>query len=64
MPADLYNGLVTPVIKNVSPDAGETKVSMIVATPKPRVVTLVIMPQAPETFYLAGLPRKSAGLRN
>ena len=60
MPADLYNGLVTPVIKNVSPDAGETKVSMIVATPKPRVVTLVIMPQAPETFYLAGLPRKSA----
>ena len=59
MPDDLYNGLVTPVIKNVSPDAGETKVSMIVATPKPRLVTLVIMPQAPETFYLAGTPRKA-----
>jgi hypothetical protein len=60
MPADLYNGLVTPVIKNVSPDAGETKVSMIVATPKPRMIKLDILPQAPETFYLAGFPHKSA----
>lgn len=60
IPADLYNGLVTPVIKNVSPDAGETKVSMIVSTPKPRVVTLVIMPMTPETFYLAGFSRKAS----
>ncbi|MGA7242837.1 MAG: hypothetical protein WBX19_06625 [Terracidiphilus sp.] len=60
MPSDLYNGLVMPVVKNVSPDAGETKVSMIVATPKPRLVTLSIQPQAPETFYLAGVPRKAA----
>src|SRR6185437_7485222 len=60
MPADLYNGLVTPVIKNVSPDAGETKVSMIVATPKPRLVTLNIMPQAPETCSRAGFPHRSA----
>ncbi len=59
MPADLYNGLVIPVIKNISPDAGETKVSMIVAAPKPRVVTLDMMPQAPGTFYLAGMPRKA-----
>ncbi len=60
MPADLYNGLVPAVIENVSPDAGETKVSMIVATPKPRLVTLDIMPQAPQTFYLAGVARKSS----
>jgi hypothetical protein len=60
MPADLYNGLVTPVIKNVSPDAGETKVSMIVSTPKPRLVTLVMMPMSSETFYLAGFPRKAS----
>ncbi|MGA8741096.1 MAG: hypothetical protein WB561_07915 [Terracidiphilus sp.] len=59
MPEDLYNGLVMPVIKNVSPDAGETKISMIVATPKPRLVTLSILPQAPETFYLAGTPRRA-----
>ena len=60
MPTDLYNGLVIPVIKNISPDAGETKVSMIVAAPKPRVVTLNMMPMAPGTFYLAGMPRKAA----
>jgi hypothetical protein len=60
MPTDLYNGLITPVIKNVSPDAGETKVSMIVATPKPRLVTLNMMPQAPVTFYRAGFPHKAA----
>jgi hypothetical protein len=60
MPADLYNGLVIPVIKNISPDAGETKVSMIVAAPKPRLVTLNMMPMAPGTFYLAGMPRKAA----
>jgi hypothetical protein len=59
MPADLYNGLVIPVIKNISPDAGETKVSMIVAAPKPRVVMLDMMPMAPGTFYLAGMPRKA-----
>jgi hypothetical protein len=59
MPPDLYNGLVTSVIKNISPDAGETKVSMIVSTPKPRLVTLDILPQAPETFHLAGVARKA-----
>jgi hypothetical protein len=59
MPTDLCNGLVTPVVRNVSPDAGESKVSMIVATPKPRLVTLDIMPQAPETFYVAGVARKA-----
>jgi hypothetical protein len=59
LPADLCNGLVIPVIKNISPDAGETKVSMIVSTPKPRLVTLNIMPQAPGTFFLAGMPRKA-----
>jgi hypothetical protein len=59
LPADLCNGLVIPFIKNISPDAGETKVSMIVSTPKPRLVTLNIMPQAPGTFYVAGVPRKA-----
>lgn len=59
MPSDLYNGLVIPVIKNISPDAGETKVSMIVAAPKPRLVTLNMMPMSPGTFYLAGMARKA-----
>ena len=32
---------------------------MIVAAPKPRLVTLNMMPQAPGTFYLTGIPRKA-----
>ena len=59
LPPDLYNGLVTPVVKNLSRDAGETKVSMIVSTPKPRVVTLLMRPMGTSPFSLAGVARKS-----
>ena len=59
MPPDLYNGLVTPIIKNLSPNTPETKIAMIVTTPKPRLVTLAISPQGAESFELAGMPHKS-----
>jgi len=58
LPPDLYNGMVTPVVKNLSPDASETKVSMIVSTPKPRVVTLLMRPMGTAPFSLAGFERK------
>jgi hypothetical protein len=60
LPPDLYNGLVTPVMKNLPPDAGETKVSMVVSTPKPRLITLNLLPMAPATFSLAGVTRKAS----
>ncbi len=59
LPPDLYNGLVTPIVKNLSKDAPETKVSMIVTTPKPRLVTLAISPQAPAAFSVAGFSHKA-----
>jgi hypothetical protein len=59
LPPDLYNGLVTPIIKNLRPETPETKVSMIVTTPKPRLVKLVITPRGTQEFALAGVPRKS-----
>lgn len=59
LPPDLYNGLVTPIVKNLSPDAAETKVSMIVSTPKPRIVTLLIRPLGTSPFSLAGSARKA-----
>lgn len=59
LPADLYNGLVTPIVKNLRTDLPETKVSMIVATPKPRIVTLAIFSHGQETFYVAGVARKA-----
>lgn len=58
LPQDLYNGLVTPIVKNLSSDTPETKVSMIVSTPKPRVVTLVMRPMGTTPFSLAGFERK------
>lgn len=59
LPPDLCNGLVPPVVKNQSPDAAETKVSMIVATPKPRIVTLDILSRVEKSFTLAGIARKA-----
>ncbi|HEY1578600.1 MAG TPA: hypothetical protein VGF82_16150 [Terracidiphilus sp.] len=59
LPADLYNGLVTPIIKNLRTELPETKVSMIVATPKPRIVTLAIFPHGEEPFSVAGISRKA-----
>lgn len=60
LPPDVYNGMVPPIIKNLDPDAPEAKVSMIVSTPKPRLVTLVMRPLGPAAFSLAGFDRKSS----
>ena len=59
LPPDLYNGLVTPIVKNIVPDAGETNIAMIVSTPKPRIVRLHIFAQSPVSFDLAGVARQA-----
>ena len=61
LPPDLYNGLITPITKNLNPETPETKVSMIVATPEPRVVTLSFAPRPETAFSLAGSRRKALG---
>jgi hypothetical protein len=38
------------LLKNIAPDAASTTVSMLVATPKPRLVKLVITPVGVEPF--------------
>ncbi len=59
LPPDLVNGLVLAITKNIRPDTPETKVSMVVATPKPRLVKLAISPRGEEPFSLVGSPRKA-----
>jgi hypothetical protein len=59
LPPDAANGLLLVLLKNVSPDAKETRVSMVAATPKPRIVTLVITP-AGSTPLGVGESRRSA----
>jgi hypothetical protein len=59
LPPDLANGLLSVVVKNLRADAAETKVSMVVATPKPRLVTLAISPLGEDPFTLAGSEHKA-----
>jgi hypothetical protein len=59
LPADLANGLVLTLLKNLGPDSPPIEVSMLVATPKPRLVKLAISCQPKEPFTLAGAGREA-----
>ena len=59
MPADVSNGMVLILLKNIQPDVPETKVSMLAATPKPRMVKLAITSQGEEPFSISGSSRKA-----
>jgi hypothetical protein len=59
LPPDLINGLILSIAKNIRPETPETKVSMVVATPKPRLVKVAISPQGEEPFSLVGSRRKA-----
>lgn len=49
LPPDIANGLVPLAIENIPANAPETTLSMIVATPKPRLVKLAITPAGENT---------------
>lgn len=59
LPADLYNGMLGSIVKNVQPKAAETTVSMLVMTPKPRLVKLAISPSWEDTFSVSGVEHKA-----
>lgn len=59
LPQDLANGLVPLLMKNLAAEALPTEVSMVVATPKPRLVKLAISAQGKATFSLAGSSREA-----
>ncbi len=59
LPPDLANGMVPVIVANISPQAQQTIVPMLVATPKPRMVRLVFSPQAEDAFSVAGASRQS-----
>lgn len=54
IPPDLANGIVPFLVRNISPKADKVQVSMIVATPKPRLVHVSISPTALQTFPFRG----------
>lgn len=59
LPADLANGMILPLLKNVSPETPKTTVSMVAFTPKPRLVNLEFTPSGEEPFSTGGSARKA-----
>jgi len=59
LPPDLANGMVPLVVENMGSDAPQKTVSMVVATPKPLVVKLVISKLGEDNYSLVGSTRKA-----
>ena len=59
LPSDLANGIVPVLLKNTRSDTPEIKFSMVVATPKPKLVRLGITPQGEETFSAGNATHKA-----
>ena len=56
---DLANGMVPVVVENMRPNAPATTVSMVIATPKPRLVKLIISNVGEEKCAVAGSSRQA-----
>ena len=59
LPPDLANRILLNLLKNISPDTKETKVSYLATTPKSRLVQLSLTPNGDETFSVAGARHKA-----
>jgi hypothetical protein len=57
LPPDLANGTILTLLKNLRPGGPPTRVSMVVATPKPRLVELEIVSAGQEPFSTGGARR-------
>ena len=58
LPADVGNGLLFVLPKNIPPKSAETTVSLVVFMPKPRLVKLVITPQSGGSISDGGIRDK------
>ncbi|WP_353064618.1 hypothetical protein RBB77_02480 [Tunturibacter psychrotolerans] len=59
VPADLSNGLVPVVLQNLTSTSPVTTLTMVVATPKPRLVKLLISNVGDDKCFVAGASRKA-----
>jgi hypothetical protein len=55
LPADVSNGMVLTLVKNIALGTQETVVSMVAATPEPRLVKLRITALGEEPFSAGGI---------
>lgn len=59
MPPDTYNGLASSLLMNISPSSPETKIAVIAAGDKPRIVHLAMKSVGEVAFSIGGTPRKA-----
>jgi hypothetical protein len=59
IPPDLANGIIPKVLMNAGPSTVPNMVSMIAATPKPRLVKIAITPAGQDSFSIGGSGRKA-----
>lgn len=59
LPPDLANGMVLTLLKNLPANADLPQLSMVVATPKPRIVKLLLSTSDQDSFTLVGARRES-----
>jgi len=57
IPLDLANGMTLTLLKNIRPEGTPTALSMIVNTPKPRLVKLAISSAGEDAFVTGGATR-------
>jgi len=58
LPPDTANGMISILLKNVSPGDSSVSMSMVVPTPKPRLVNLDMAPTEEEPFSIGSSQRK------
>lgn len=59
LPDDLANGMVTTLLCDIDPKEPKTFLSMLIATPKPRLVKLEISPLGEESFTVGSSTQKA-----
>jgi len=59
LPPDLANGVTLTLLKNIRPDALPESLSMVVATPKPRLVKLKLSTEGDEPFSTGSAGRSA-----
>ena len=59
LPANVSNGMILTLLKNIRPDVPLTTLSMAAAAPKPRLVKLLISAEGEDSFSAGGSARKA-----
>jgi len=59
LPADLANGIVATLMKNLPPGAGATTMTIVAATPRPELVRLAVSPEGKDPISVGKLTHEA-----